>query len=111
MIQHRTGDYYGDGTQNLIWEVIEDGQVIAELYVAAANGLIMNVSVNEDRQGEGHTRALYEAATTTHTIYHVPAWGCTEDGLAFAEAMGGETMDEEEAAAFLGVDLSIFDAA
>ena len=39
-------------------------------------------------------------------LYHVPEWGCTENGAGFAEAMGGDVMDDETAATILGVDLS-----
>lgn len=104
-IQHRTGDYYGDGSQNLIWEVRDEQGVAAELYVNAEHRMIMNVEVREDRRGEGLARALYEAASQTGTIYHVPAWGCTPEGLAFAEAMGGEVMDDQTACDLLGLDI------
>ena len=54
---------------------------------------------------EGIARALYEHADKTQGLYHVPAWGCTPEGLGFAEAMGGDIMDEQEAADILGLDL------
>jgi GNAT superfamily N-acetyltransferase len=106
-ITTRTGDYYGDGTSNLIWEIRDEDGVAAELYVDAEHRMIMNVEVREDRRGEGLARDLYEAAAATGDIYHVPAWGCTPEGLAFAEAMGGEVMDDETAAAITGTDLSM----
>lgn len=108
-VTHRRGDYYGDNSDNLIWEIVEDGSVIAELYVAPSNGLILNVEVIPERRGEGLARALYEAASATMSIYHQPQWHCSEEGHAFALAVGGETMDDEEAALFLNFDLSIFD--
>jgi len=104
-IQHRTGDYYGDGSTNLIWEVRDEQGIAAELYVHAEHRMIMNIEVREDRRGEGLARALYEAAEATGTIYHVPAWGCTPEGLIFAEAMGGEVMDDQAACDILGLDL------
>ena len=74
--------------------------------LAHTSGLILNVEVDEDHQGEGIARALYEHADQAQGLYHVPAWGRTDDGEGFATAMGGDTMDDDEAAAILDVDLS-----
>ena len=106
-ITTRTGTYYGETDQNLIWEITDEHGVAAALYVHPQHRMIMNIEVRDDRQGEGLARALYEAATATGTIYHVPAWGCTPEGLAFAEAMGGPVMDDETAAEITGYDLSL----
>lgn len=103
----RRGDYYGDGTDNLIWAIADEAGVAAELYIHAEHRMIMNIEVRADRQGEGLARALYEAAQATGTIYHAPEWACTPDGLVFAEAMGGEVIDDETAAAITGTDLSV----
>lgn len=106
-ITTRRGDYYGDSSDCLIWEVRDAEGIAAELYIDAEHRMIMNVEVREDRRGEGLARDLYEAASATGTIYHVPAWGRTLEGDAFAEAMGGEVMDDETAAAITGTDLSM----
>lgn len=106
-ISTRRGDYYGDGGDMLVWEVIDEGGIAAELYVHPEYRMIMQIEVRADRRSEGLARALYEAAQATGTIYHVPAWGCTPDGAAFAEAMGGEVMDDETAAAITGTDLTM----
>ena len=58
------------------------------------------------QQGEGFARKLYEHADAEHGLLHVPAWGRTWEGEQFAAAMGGETMDDEQAAAILGLDLA-----
>lgn len=105
-IETRTGSYYGDTTHNHIWEIRDENGIAAELYVATENRMIMNITVRPDRRGEGLARRLYEEASKTGTIYHVPAWGCTHEGLRFAEAMGGETLDDATAAAFLDLDLN-----
>ena len=106
-ITTRRGDYYGDSSDNLIWEITDEDGIAAELYIEPEHRMIMNVEVRSDRRGEGLARALYEAAQATGTIYHAPAWGCTPEGLAFAEAMGGEVMDDETAAAITGTDLTL----
>ena len=82
-----------------------DGVEVGYL-LAHETGLILNVEVDRDRQGEGIARALYEHADAAQGLYHVPEWGCTENGAGFAEAMGGDVMDDETAATILGVDLS-----
>ncbi len=74
--------------------------------LAHTSGLILNVEVDEDHQGEGIARALYEHADQAQGLYHVPTWGRTDDGEGFATAMGGDTMDDEEAATILDVDIS-----
>lgn len=83
--------------------IIDDTE--AGYLLAHTSGLILNVEVDEDHQGEGIARTLYEAADEAQVLYHVPDWGCTPEGLGFAEAMGGEIMDEQEAADILGLDL------
>ena len=82
-----------------------DGVEVGYL-LAHETGLILNVEVDRDRQGEGIARALYEHADAAQGLYHVPEWGCTENGAGFAKAMGGDVMDDETAATILGVDLS-----
>lgn len=97
-----------DGLAGTRYAMIDDGAEVGFL-VAHTSGLILNVEVDEDRQGEGIARALYEHADATQGLYHVPAWGRTPDGDAFAQAMGGDTMDDEQAATIVGMDLSIYE--
>ena len=64
----------------------------------------LHVDVDEAERGEGYARALYEHADQAQGLYHVPSWGRTAEGDAFAEAMGGDVMDDEDAIATLGFD-------
>ncbi|WP_433717481.1 hypothetical protein ACQP2U_43995 (plasmid) [Nocardia sp. CA-084685] len=89
---YRTGDYYGDGTSNHIWEITDAKGVAAELYVCTDRSEIANIEVRKDRRGEGLARALYEAAVAQMPIYHAPVAHRTEEGNAFAQAVGGETV-------------------
>ncbi|WP_166345184.1 hypothetical protein [Phytoactinopolyspora limicola] len=89
----RTGDYYGDGTENHIWEIADTDGIAAELYVSVENHEIMNIEVREDRRGEGLARALYETATVTMDIHHAPVAHRSPEGNAFAEAVGGDTIE------------------
>lgn len=86
-----------------------DGDREVGYLLAHTSGLILNIEVDEDRQGEGIARALYEHADQAQGLYHVPAWGRTPDGERFVQAVGGDVMDDETAAAILGMDLSIYE--
>ena len=88
-----------------------DGGVEVGYLLAHESGLILNVEVDQDRQGEGIARALFETADAETGLLHVPDWGRTPEGDAFAAAMGGDTMDEDEAAEIVGFDLEGFRAA
>lgn len=91
-ISYKTGDYYGDGSNNHIWQITDDNGLAAELYVSTDRHEIMNIEVREDRRGEGLARALYEHAAQQMPIYHAPVGHRTHEGNAFAEAVGGETI-------------------
>ena len=94
-----------DGLDTIVWTLIEDGVEIAHLD-AHTSGLILNVEVDDDRRGEGHARRLFEHADADLGLYHVPSWGRTPEGQIFADAMGGDTMDDEQAAQILGLNLA-----
>lgn len=97
-----------DGLDAITWTLTIDGEQVAHLD-AHVSGLILNVEVNDDHRGEGHARRLYEAADIR--LLHVPAWGRTFEGNAFAEAMGGDVMDDEEACRILDLDLDLMTGA
>lgn len=93
-ISYRTGDYYGDGTSSHIWTTRDaDGDLIAELYVSTERLEIMNIEVDEAHRGEGHARRLYETADAQMPICHAPPGHRTYEGSAFAEAVGGPTVE------------------
>lgn len=97
-----------DGLPAITWTLTIDGEQVGHLD-AHTSGLILNIEIDEDHRGEGHARTLYESADID--LLHVPAWGRTYEGNAFAEAMGGDTMDDQEACDILGLDLDIMTGA
>lgn len=101
-ITTRTGDYYGDGSTNLIWEITDAQGVAAELYVDPTALVVMNIWTREDRRGEGLARALWTSATTTHNVRHAPEWARTPEGDGFANAVGGDTITDDEFEAVTG---------
>lgn len=95
-LTYRTGTYYGEADEMHIVEAHdEDGAMIGEPYCDFTTGQIMLIEVNEDRRGEGIARLLAEHAATIFDVYHSPDEHCTPEGLAFKEAMGGETIPAE----------------
>lgn len=94
-ITYSTGTYYGEAETLHRWFATQDGERIGELYVAMDTEVIMNIEVDADHRGEGIARALYEAADKQlDSLKHAPAAGCTPEGAAFAEAMGGEVAED-----------------
>ena len=92
---YRTGSYYGDATQNHIWETRDNGTVIAELYVSTDTHEIANIWTAEDHRGEGLARALYDTASARMNVLHAPAAHRTPEGDAFADAVGGDTAEDD----------------
>ncbi len=104
-ITYSIGQYYSEAGDNHRWFAIADGERIGELYVDMTTEVIMNVEVDEAHRGEGIARALYEAADAQLAgLKHAAAWGCTPEGAAFAEAMGGEYATDEDMAA-MGIEV------
>lgn len=94
-IEYSTGTYYGETDILYRWFAIDNGERIGELYVDIDREIIMNIEVNADRRGEGIARALYEAADAQlDELKHAPEAACTPEGLAFAQAMGGEVAED-----------------
>ena len=96
--------------EGIRYQWIDEGVEVGYL-LAHESGLILNVEVDQGRQGEGIARMLFEAADAEMGLLHAPDWGRTPDGDAFATAMGGDTMDEDEAAKIVGFDTEGFRAA
>lgn len=92
-ITHRTGRYSSNDPISHIWEAVDGDTVIGELYVSLDRHEIANVEVRSDRRGEGIARRLYETAIAEMDIYHAPVAHRTPEGHAFAEAMGGPTVE------------------
>lgn len=90
---YRTGTYGSETTQNHIWETRDGGDLIAELYVSTDRHEIANIWTAEDRRGEGLARGLYDTASAQMDVFHAPAAHRTPEGDAFAEAVGGDTVE------------------
>ena len=105
----KSSNIIADGLDCIRYAAIDYGTEVGYL-LAHTSGLILNVEVDDDRQGEGIATCLYRYADAAQGLYHIPSWGRTEDGDAWATRMGGDTMDDEQAAAVVGMDLSIYDA-
>lgn len=103
-ITYSVGTYYSEAGDRHRWFAIADGERIGELYVDMTTEVIMQIEVEKAHRGEGIARALYEAADAQlASLKHAATWGCTPEGAAFAEAMGGETATDEDMAA-MGIE-------
>lgn len=82
-------------TEGQLFTITDEDGIAAELLISDEHSEILNIEVREDRRGEGLARHLYDHAyDTLGVIYHSLPAHCTPEGLAFAEAMGGEIADE-----------------
>lgn len=94
-IQYRTGDYYGDGTANHIFEIVDADGIASELYITVEHLEVAQVETRKDRRFEGLARELWDAANAQlGEVFHSLPAHRTPEGDAFAEAMGGETVTE-----------------
>jgi len=97
-IEYSTGTYYTEAGDYHRFFATENGTRIGELYIDITTHIIMNIEVIPEHRGEGIARRLYEAAVTSlPAVYHAPEAGCTPEGAAFAQAVGGpvaEAMEE-----------------
>lgn len=92
-ITYRIGRYSAHDDLSHVWEIVEDDEVIAGLWVSLDRGEIANIEVREDRRREGLARRLYEAASADMTVYHAPVGHRTPEGHGFAESVGGPTAE------------------
>ena len=60
-----------DGLTGTRYTMIDDGAEVGYL-LAHTTGLILNVEVDQDRQGEGIVRVFYEHANHNINLYHIP---------------------------------------
>lgn len=91
-ITQRVGNYYSDSSSYHIFEITDEQGIAAELYVSTERHEIMQIEVRKDRRNEGLARALYTAASAVMDVYHAPVAHRTEEGNAFAQAVGGATI-------------------
>lgn len=78
------------------WTLAIDGGDVSWLSVWTENGEICEVETKPAHQGEGYARALYRHADDDFRggIYHTIDAHRTEEGDAFARAVGGYTIDD-----------------
>lgn len=108
-ISYSQETYYGEAEIMHRWVATDNGTLVGELYARIDSEIIMAVEVNADRRGEGIARSLYEAADAKlANLRHAPAVACTEDGLAFAEAMGGPVADASELPELDGYEADLY---
>lgn len=77
------------------YSMIIDGEQVSFLNIDAATRKVTNIETLRAHQGEGYARALWEHANAEAECFHALPHHRSQDGDAFAEAVGGETIDAE----------------
>lgn len=94
-ITYSVRPYYGETEPMHSWAAVEDGVEISTLWADLNTGQIMQVETITARQGEGFASALYRHAVKSVDLYHSPEEHRSPAGDAFAQAVGGDTIDAE----------------
>ena len=94
-ISYRQDRYSEQDAINHVFECTIDGQVAGSLYVTLDTTEVAQVEVIPARRREGIATALWEQATTElGEIFHAYEAHRTTEGQAFAEAVGGDEIEE-----------------
>lgn len=99
-IQDRIGNYPGETELQIIIEATnEENEVISALYADINTHQIMSIETAKEYRLQGHARSLIDYAISNDIeLFHSPAWSCTAEGAAFAEACDDiDTIADEDA--------------
>jgi len=91
----------GDTT---VYAMVIDGEIVSHLDILTATRVVANIETFAGWERRGFARALWEAANAEADVLHAQDHHRTPEGDAFAEAMGGDVMDDEDAIATLGLE-------
>lgn len=80
-------------TDTITYTLMIDGIDASELVITADTRKVVNIETRTAHQGEGHARTLWEHANLEAECFHALEHHRTDDGHAFAQAVGGETID------------------
>ncbi|WGD38459.1 hypothetical protein [Lysinibacter sp. HNR] len=82
-----------DTTTYTLWV---DGTEVSELMLWTGTREVANIETATAYQGQGFARALWEHASAEAECFHSLPHHRTHEGDAFARAVGGETISEED---------------
>ena len=80
----------------ITYAITIDGEQIAYLEIDARTRKIDNVETATEHRGNGYARNLWEAANAEAECFHDLEHHRTAEGDAFANAVGGETINDED---------------
>lgn len=83
-------------TDTTTYTYMVDGVDASELVIWAATREIANIETRVAYQGQGFARALWEHANAEGECFHSLEHHRTPEGDAFAQAVGGETISDED---------------
>ena len=77
------------------YALIIDGEEVATLDIETDTRIVAHVETLMEHRGNGYARALWDHANTEAECFHALEHHRTAEGQCFAEAVGGETIDDE----------------
>ena len=72
-----------------------DGAEVSELVIDSGTRKVVNIETLTAYRGQGIARSLWTAANAEAECYHAVEHHRTDEGNAFAQAVGGETIAPE----------------
>lgn len=83
-------------TDTTTYTYMVDGVDASELVIWTTTREIANIETRTTYQGQGLARALWEHANTEGECFHALDHHRTPEGDLFAQAVGGETISEQD---------------
>ena len=84
-----------EDADTITYTAIIDSTEASTLTIDAVTRMVWNVETLSDYCRQGLARQLWEAANAEAECFHALDHHRTAEGQAFAEAVGGETIDDE----------------
>lgn len=85
-----------EAADTITYAVIIDDETVSFLDIDATTRKVTNVETEEAHRGNGYARQLWEAANDEAECFHALEHHRTPEGDGFAQAVGGETIDEDD---------------
>ena len=79
----------------ITYALLLDGKQISHLDIDSKTRMVWNVETATGHERRGYARSLWEAANAESECFHALEHHRTAEGDAYAEAMGGATIDEQ----------------
>lgn len=79
----------------ITYTLVIDGEEVSELVITADSRWVLNVETARGHERQGYATQLWEHANAEAEVFHALEHHRTAAGAAFADAVGGDTIDAE----------------